>query len=224
MQYYFAVQNFSLGTSKIVTKVDQAKPRTQPIRCSRKSNSRVIGAAMILSLPKCVEIWAGTRQNDSARSRRSGLTEGKHKWAKIRNLAAFDWLIPMIARKTAAPYSLPRASEEKAEPPMKRAPETKWRDSPAYGPRFFLSMLVALVTFAIITYVSTGSLATTAIQTIICAVLIQIGYFIALLFLTWRTAKTLKAEMDGGTRGKAGLDKPQPQVPVSMNEPGHSQS
>lgn len=107
---------------------------------------------------------------------------------------------------------------------MKRAPETKWRDSPAYGPRFFLSMFFALVAFAIVTYVSTGSLATTAIQTLICAVLIQIGYFIALLFITWRVAKARKAELEGATRGKAGPDNSKPSVPVSMNEPGHSQS
>ncbi|WP_308311249.1 exopolysaccharide production repressor protein [Shinella sp. CPCC 101442] len=107
---------------------------------------------------------------------------------------------------------------------MKRAPETKWRDSPAYGPRFFLSMFFALVAFAIITFVSTGSLATTAIQTFICAVLIQIGYFVALLFITWRTAKARKAEQESGTRGKTGLDTSKPPVPVSMNEPGHSQS
>nr|WP_298093935.1 exopolysaccharide production repressor protein [uncultured Shinella sp.] len=107
---------------------------------------------------------------------------------------------------------------------MKRAPETKWRDSPAYGPRFFLSMFFALVAFAIVTYVSTGSLATTAIQTLICAVLIQIGYFIALLFITWRAAKARKAELEGAIRGKAGLDNSKPSVPVSMNEPGHSQS
>ncbi|MCJ8054779.1 exopolysaccharide production repressor protein [Shinella curvata] len=107
---------------------------------------------------------------------------------------------------------------------MKRAPETKWRDSPAYGPRFLLSMFVALAAFAIITFISTGSLATTAIQTIVCAVLIQIGYFLALLLITWRTAKARKVEQDGGMRGKTGLDGSKPTVSVSMNEPGHSQS
>ncbi|WP_421592729.1 exopolysaccharide production repressor protein [Shinella sp. M27] len=107
---------------------------------------------------------------------------------------------------------------------MKRAPETKWRDSPAFGPRFFLSMSFALVAFAIVTYISTGSLATTAIQTVICAVLIQIGYFLALLFITWRTAKARKAELEGAARRKTGLEGTKPSVPVSMKEPGHSQS
>ena len=41
---------------------------------------------------------------------------------------------------------------------------------------------------------STGSIVTTAIQTLICAVLIQVGYFLATLYLVWRTAKERKSE------------------------------
>ena len=104
---------------------------------------------------------------------------------------------------------------------MKHAPETKWRDSPAYGPRFFLSMCFALAAFAIVTYLSTGSLTKTLVQTVVCAVLIQIGYFFAVLLLAWRTAKARKAELEHGPRGN--LDTSKPKVPVSMNEPGHSQ-
>lgn len=107
---------------------------------------------------------------------------------------------------------------------MKRTQETRWRESLAYGPRFFLSMVFALAAFAVVTYLSSGSLATTAIQTLICAVLIQIGYFVALLFLVRRTARARKADLEGGTRGTSGLDSAKPQVPVSMNKPGHSQS
>ena len=105
---------------------------------------------------------------------------------------------------------------------MKRAPDTKWRESMAYAPRFFLSMAIALVAFAIVTYVATGSVVTTAIQTLVCAVLIQVGYFLATLYLVWRTAKARKGEADGATRVKHDLDAPK--VPVSMNKPGHSQS
>lgn len=105
---------------------------------------------------------------------------------------------------------------------MKRTPDTKWRDSPAYAPRFFLSMAIALVAFAVVTYLSTGSIATTAIQTLVCAVLIQVGYFLATLYLVWRTAKERKAEAEQGMRGKQEVDKVTPKVPVSMNEPGHS--
>ncbi len=99
---------------------------------------------------------------------------------------------------------------------MKPAPETKWRDSTAYAPRFFLSMAIALVVFATITYIGTGSIVTTAIRTLICAVLIQVGYFLATLYLIWRAAKARKAGAEPD------LEKPKPKVAVSMNEPGHS--
>ncbi len=104
---------------------------------------------------------------------------------------------------------------------MKPAPDTKWRDSMAYAPRFFLSMAVVLVAFAAVTYVGTGSIATTAIQTLICAVLIQVGYFLAVLYLTWRAGKARKEKADPGQLA-TDLEKAKPKVPVSMNEPGHS--
>ena len=53
-------------------------------------------------------------------------------------------------------------------------------------PRFLLGMLGVLFVFAIATYVATLSVWTTFIQTLLCAVLIQLGYFIAVLFLVWR--------------------------------------
>ncbi|HEV7249472.1 MAG TPA: exopolysaccharide production repressor protein [Shinella sp.] len=101
---------------------------------------------------------------------------------------------------------------------MKRAPETKSRDSLAYAPRFFLSMLLALVAFAVVTYLATGSFATTAIQTLVCAVLIQLGYFATMLYLVRQEAKARKSELDG----RQEPDKATPKVPVTMNEPGHS--
>lgn len=91
-----------------------------------------------------------------------------------------------------------------------------------YAPRFFLSMAIALVAFAGVTYFTTGSLATTAIQTLVCAVLIQVGYFLAVLYLVWREAKVRKSEADRQVRVKHDIDTPQPKVPVSLNEPGHS--
>jgi exopolysaccharide production repressor protein len=53
-------------------------------------------------------------------------------------------------------------------------------------PRFLLGMLGVLFVFAIATYVATLSVWTTFIQTLLCAVLIQLGYFVAVLFLVWR--------------------------------------
>ena len=62
-----------------------------------------------------------------------------------------------------------------------------------YAPRVFVSMIGALAVFAVATYVLNGSLTTTLIQTAICAVLLQIGYFGGVLFLVWKEARARKA-------------------------------
>ena len=51
---------------------------------------------------------------------------------------------------------------------------------------FFRGMVATLVVFAIATFALTQSAWTTFISTVICAVVIQIGYFLAILFLVWR--------------------------------------
>jgi exopolysaccharide production repressor protein len=55
-----------------------------------------------------------------------------------------------------------------------------------YAPRVFISMVGALAVFAIATYFLTHSVSTTLIETVICAVLLQIGYFLGVLFLVWK--------------------------------------
>lgn len=50
---------------------------------------------------------------------------------------------------------------------------------------------MAIAIFAVVTYVLTQSLWTTVINTVICAVLIQIGYVIAVL---WMVARAKSAE------------------------------
>lgn len=59
---------------------------------------------------------------------------------------------------------------------------------------FLRGFVGVLLVFAITTYVVTQSLWTTFIQTVICAVLVQIGYFAAVLFLVWRSAGRHKNE------------------------------
>jgi len=54
-------------------------------------------------------------------------------------------------------------------------------------------MIGALAVFAVATYVLNGSLTTTLIQTAICAVLLQIGYFGGVLFLVWKEARARNA-------------------------------
>ena len=52
---------------------------------------------------------------------------------------------------------------------------------------FLRGFLITLVAFAAATYILTQSVWTTVINTAICAVLIQAGYFVAVLFLVART-------------------------------------
>ena len=53
---------------------------------------------------------------------------------------------------------------------------------------FLRGFIGVLVVFAIASYLVTQSLWTTFVHTLICAVLLQIGYFAAVLFLVWRSA------------------------------------
>jgi exopolysaccharide production repressor protein len=59
---------------------------------------------------------------------------------------------------------------------------------------FLRGFLGLLLVFAVVTYVITGSLWSTFVQTLICAVLVQIGYFAAVLFLVWRSGRALESE------------------------------
>ena len=105
---------------------------------------------------------------------------------------------------------------------MKRMPESSWKESMAYAPRFFLSMLFTLLAFAVVSYIATGSIVTALIQTVICAVLIQIGYFLVMLYLVWRTARARQAEAGSRAPGKDEAEKSQLKVPVAINKAGHS--
>nr|WP_246753542.1 exopolysaccharide production repressor protein [Agrobacterium sp. OT33] len=73
----------------------------------------------------------------------------------------------------------------------------KWRnrsreESTMYAPRVFFSMIGALLAFAVATYFIHGSFYTAFIQTLICAVILQIGYFIAILVLVAREKRRMR--------------------------------
>jgi exopolysaccharide production repressor protein len=51
---------------------------------------------------------------------------------------------------------------------------------------FLRGFVGVLIVFAVASYLITHSLWTAFAQTVICAVLIQAGYFAAVLFLVWR--------------------------------------
>jgi exopolysaccharide production repressor protein len=57
---------------------------------------------------------------------------------------------------------------------------------------FLRGLLGVLVVFAIANYLITQSLWATFIQTVICAVIIQVGYFVAVLFMVWRSDSAQK--------------------------------
>ena len=59
---------------------------------------------------------------------------------------------------------------------------------------FLRGLVVVLLVFAITTYLITGSMWSTFIQTVICAILVQVGYFAAVLFLVWRSGRRLKSK------------------------------
>ena len=52
---------------------------------------------------------------------------------------------------------------------------------------FLRGFIGVLVVFAIANYLITQSVWTTLVNTVICAVLIQLGYFVAILFVVWRS-------------------------------------
>jgi len=61
-----------------------------------------------------------------------------------------------------------------------------------YAPRVFVSMLGTLAVFAVAAYVMSGSFWTAFIETILCAIILQIGYFIGIVYLVRRE----KAQME----------------------------
>ena len=61
-------------------------------------------------------------------------------------------------------------------------------------PLFLRGFVGLLLVFGATTYLITGSAWTTFIETVVAAVLVQVGYFAAVLFLVWRAAKMQKSD------------------------------
>jgi len=85
---------------------------------------------------------------------------------------------------------------------------------------FFRGLIGVLLVFAITTYLITQSVWTTFLHTLVCAVLLQIGYFAAVLFLIWRRGRkpaeneAVKAQMPADDEA-AGKSSRLPGVPRS---------
>ncbi|PTM97154.1 exopolysaccharide production repressor protein [Mycoplana dimorpha] len=71
-----------------------------------------------------------------------------------------------------------------------------------YGPRVFVSMIGALLVFAAATYGLTGSPAETLVKTLVCAILLQIGYFAGVVFLVWKEVQR-RRRVEGTARTAA---------------------
>ena len=69
-------------------------------------------------------------------------------------------------------------------------------------PVFLRSLILLLLIFAVSTYLFTGSIWTTFINTVICAILVQIGYVVG-HFAVVRTPRAPKIETAAGKRGAA---------------------
>jgi exopolysaccharide production repressor protein len=84
------------------------------------------------------------------------------------------------------------------------------------APRVFVGMFGTLVVFAIATYFITGSLTTTVVETIAAAILLQIGYFVMVVFLVWKAAgtQTMKAGSDTSTGANASENKDEASIPI----------
>jgi len=75
-------------------------------------------------------------------------------------------------------------------------------------PRFVLGMLGVLLAFALITFYLSGAFWTTVLQTLVCAVLIQAGYFMVVLFLVSRNKAPQNDRAPLRERAEAAAEKP----------------
>lgn len=82
-----------------------------------------------------------------------------------------------------------------------------------YAPRVFVSMIGTLAVFAIASYAMTGSFLSALMETVLCAIILQLGYFIGILYLVRREAQE-KATV---RPMEAAANKSKPDVPGREN-------
>ena len=63
-----------------------------------------------------------------------------------------------------------------------------------YGPRVFVSMIAVLTVFGVALYWMSGSVLSAFLQTLLCAFILQAGYFVAILYLVRREKVALHRE------------------------------
>ncbi len=76
-----------------------------------------------------------------------------------------------------------------------------------YAPRVLVSMLATLGVFAVAAYVMSSSFWTALGQTVLCAVILQFGYFIGIVYLVRREKAQMESERSkDGVSGKSRTD------------------
>lgn len=89
-----------------------------------------------------------------------------------------------------------------------------------YAPRVFISMICALMVFAVATYFIHGSLLTSFIQTMICLVIVQVGYFIGVLFLVAREKRQMRATLNFQKEATPAAEKSVPEAVTGVSQHG----
>jgi exopolysaccharide production repressor protein len=69
-----------------------------------------------------------------------------------------------------------------------------------YAPRVFVSMMAVLIVFAVAAYLTTGSLFTALGETLLCAIILQVGYFIGIVYLVHREKSGAGQDRNSDTR------------------------
>ena len=68
------------------------------------------------------------------------------------------------------------------------------------APRFFVGMFGTLSVVAVVMYLWTGSVFSTAVDVAVSAMLLQFGYILCILFLIFASAKRRRISVRGGAR------------------------
>ena len=87
---------------------------------------------------------------------------------------------------------------------------------------FLPVLIVTLFAFAIVAYLRTGSLWSTFIQTLTCGILLQIGYFLVVMLLVWRSDPETSATPKSQIARKKTQTEKLPSDPVSKAGTDHS--
>jgi len=91
-------------------------------------------------------------------------------------------------------------------------------------PVFLRGLILLLCAFAVATYLITGSALTTLINTVICAVLVQAGYFAIVLYLVWRAPRRVLPERGAGAGQNTASEEPAAPVGALQRTPPSHQS